>query len=194
MQVSVKVGADGDFGSAMLMMLRELEERSSIRLAKVERLLLAEVGTVEQMLSILIDGPVSVDVLRQEEDIGEGIIEREVNICSHSGEVLMHATSMIDVDALPESVLEDIRARRLGIGSIIAKHRLETFRRIVEVGCSYMADGSGHREEGGGGGGGGGGRTVTVHRVYSIIYNGRDAFTIREEFISDVIRRLASLS
>ncbi|MEM4321043.1 MAG: hypothetical protein QW475_04300, partial [Candidatus Nitrosocaldus sp.] len=74
-RVSVKV-SEGEFGSTMLRALRRLEERSEIKLSRVEKLLLAEVGTVEQLLSILIDEPVSVCVLEQEEDSKSNIIER----------------------------------------------------------------------------------------------------------------------
>ncbi len=175
--------SNGEFGTAMLKALRRLEEISGIRLSKVERLLLAEVGTVEQLLSILVDEPVSIKVLGQKEDSRHNIIERRVNILT-ANSILMDAESRIRVDVLPEAVIQDIRARRLGIGSIIVKHRLETFRRIVEIGCCYskVRDGSKDRD------------ASTVYRLYEIVYAGVDAFAIKEEFISDVIRRFASLA
>ncbi len=177
--------SNGEFGTAMLKALRRLEEISGIKLSKVERLLLAEVGTVEQLLSILVDKPVSIKVLGQKEDSRHNIIERRVNILTaNSNSILMDAESRIRVDVLPEAVIQDIRARRLGIGSIIVKHRLETFRRIVEIGCCYskVRDGSKDRD------------ASTVYRLYEIVYAGVDAFAIKEEFISDVIRRFASLA
>ncbi|MEM2922910.1 MAG: chorismate pyruvate-lyase family protein [Candidatus Nitrosocaldus sp.] len=182
-QVSVEVGKYEDFGSSMLSALKRLEDTACIKLLKVEKLLLAEVGTVEQLLSILIDAPVSVDVVKQEE-VGK-VIEREVNIRkAYSDEILLNAKSMIKIDALPEMVVEDIRAKRLGIGSIIAKNKLETFRRIVEVGCCYNSDEPRYSKERG---------ALTVYRFYNILYAGVEAFTIREEFRADVITRLASL-
>ncbi|MFN4337111.1 MAG: chorismate pyruvate-lyase family protein [Candidatus Nitrosocaldus sp.] len=182
-QVSVKV-SNGEFGTAMLTALRRLEDISGIKLSKVERLLLAEVGTVEQLLSILVDTPVSVKVLEQKEDSKHNIIERRVNILT-TDYILMDAESRIRMDVLPEAVVQDIRARRLGIGSIIVKHRLETFRRIVEIGCCYSSEqgyGRKYRD------------ASTIYRLYEIVYAGVDAFTIREEFSSDVIRRFASLT
>ncbi|MEM0446024.1 MAG: chorismate pyruvate-lyase family protein [Candidatus Nitrosocaldus sp.] len=184
-RVSVKV-SEGEFGSTMLRALRRLEERSEIKLSRVEKLLLAEVGTVEQLLSILIDEPVSVCVLKQEEDSKSNIIERRVNI-RNADSILMSAESRIRTDVLPEAVVDDIRARKLGIGSIILKHRLETFRRIVEIGCCYSSDESRYssskdRD------------ASTVYRLYSIVHAGVEAFMIREEFRSDAIRRLASLT
>lgn len=187
-QVSVEVGS-GDFGTSMLSALKKLEDVACIKLSRIDKLLLAEVGTVEQLLSILVDAPVSVDVVRQEE-VGK-VIEREVNIRkAYSDEILLDAKSIINVDVLPDGVVCDIRARRLGIGSVIMKHRLETFRRIVEIGCYYNNDESKYgkdedededKE-----------RVLRVYRLYSIFYVGTEAFRIREEFRSSVIRRLAS--
>ncbi|MEO9364720.1 MULTISPECIES: chorismate pyruvate-lyase family protein [Candidatus Nitrosocaldus] len=187
-QVSVEVGS-GDFGTSMLSALKKLEDAACIKLSRIEKLLLAEVGTVEQLLSILVDAPVSVDVVRQEE-VGK-VIEREVNIRkAYSDEILLDAKSIINVDVLPDGVVCDIRAKRLGIGSVIMKHRLETFRRIVEIGCYYSNDESKYdkgedededKE-----------RVLRVYRLYSIFYVGTEAFRIREEFRSSVIRRLAS--
>lgn len=183
-RVSVKV-SDGEFGTTMLTALRRLEERAGIRLSNVERLLLAEVGTVEQLLSILVDAPVSVDVLEQEEDGKGKMIRRKVNICiAGSKAVLMSAESRIRIDVLPEVVVQDVRAGRLGIGSIILRHKLETFRSIVEIGCCYDGDKPSYSKKDR--------EAVTVYRLYKIVYNGVEAFIIREEFISDVIRRLAS--
>lgn len=185
-QVSVEVGS-GDFGTSMLSALKKLEDAACIKLSRIERLLLAEVGTVEQLLSILVDAPVSVDVVRQEE-VGK-VIEREVNIRkAYSDEILLNAKSIINVDVLPDGVVCDIRAKRLGIGSVIMKHRIETFRRIVEIGCYYNNDepkyeGEDDDEEE---------RGLRVYRLYSILYDGTEAFRIKEEFRSSVIRRLAS--
>ncbi|MEM2090066.1 MAG: chorismate pyruvate-lyase family protein [Candidatus Nitrosocaldus sp.] len=180
-QVSVEVGS-GDFGTSMLSALKRLEDAAGIKLSRIEKLLLAEVGTVEQLLSILVNEPVVVDVLRQEE-VGN-VIEREVNIHkAYSDEVLLTAKSVINVDVLPDAVACDIRAKRLGLGSVIMKHKLETFRRVVEIGCYYNNDEPKYHNE----------RGLRIYRIYSIFYLGTEVFIIREEFRSSVVRRLASL-
>jgi len=161
--VSIRI----DSSDGILPLLRELETRACIRLSLAERVLLAEIGTVEQMLSIILDDTVTVKVIEQREY--NGIIERVVNLVSE--EPVMVAKSTIDTTLLPEQVVEDIRAKRLGLGSILSRHRLETYRSILELGYEGSAD--------------------TVYRVYGIIYKGVKAFTIREEILRGALYRLA---
>ena len=58
----------GDFGSLMSKKIAELEARSGVRLGLVQRILLAETGTVEQILSILTDSTIRVKVVEQKEN------------------------------------------------------------------------------------------------------------------------------
>jgi len=155
----MKVSVEGDFGREMLLQLKELEEKSCINLKRSHKILLAEIGTVEQVLSILIDSPVTVEVKKQV--VKDYRIEREV-VLRAKGDDLIHATTEIDVRAMPSGVVADIKEGRLGIGTILAKHKLETFRRIVEVGYDSTY-----------------GR---VYRIYEILYGAESKFRIREEF------------
>jgi len=162
--VSIRIDSGSD---GILPLLRELETKACIRLSLAERILLAEIGTVEQMLSIILDDTVTVKVIEQREC--NGIIERIVNLVSE--EPVIVAKSTIDTTVLPEQVVEDIRAKRLGLGSILNRHRLETYRNILELGYEGSVD--------------------TVYRVYGIIYKGVNAFTIREEILRGALYRLA---
>ena len=63
---------------------------------------------------------------------------------------------------MPNAVIADIKSGKLGIGTIISKYGLETFRRIVEVGYDP--------------------RKRTVYRIYEILYRAEPKFRIREEF------------
>lgn len=155
----MKVSIEGDFGREMLLQLQELEKQSGIKLKKSHKVLLAEIGTVEQVLSILLDSPVTVEVKRQV--VKDYKIEREV-VLRADNEDLIHATTEIDVRALPSGVVADVKEGKLGIGTIIAKHKLETFRRIVEVGYDSSSN--------------------VVYRVYEILYGAEPKFRIREEF------------
>lgn len=155
----MKVSIEGDFGREMLLQLQELEKQSGIKLKKSHKILLAEIGTVEQVLSILIDSPVTVEVKRQV--VKDYKIEREV-VLRANNEDLIRATTEIDVRAMPSGVVADVKEGKLGIGTIIAKHKLETFRRIVEVGYDS--------------------HTNIVYRVYEILYGAEPKFRIREEF------------
>jgi len=155
----MKVSIEGDFGREMLLQLQELEKRSGIKLRKSHKILLAEIGTVEQVLSILLNSPVTVEVKKQ--IVKDYKIEREV-VLRANNEDLIHATTEIDVRAMPSGVVADVKEGKLGIGTIIAKHKLETFRRIVEVGYDSSSN--------------------IVYRVYEILYGAEPKFRIREEF------------
>jgi chorismate-pyruvate lyase len=161
MKVSI---AEGDFGREMLLRLQELEKESNIKLKKSQKILLAEIGTVEQVLSILIDSAVDVEVKKQV--VNNYKIEREV-VLRAKDQDLVHAVTEIDVRAMPSGVVADIKEGKLGIGTIIAKHKLETFRRIVEVGYDSTRN--------------------IVYRVYEILYGAEPKFKIREEFNIDKI-------
>lgn len=155
----MKVSVEGDFGREMLLQLQELEKRSNIKLKKSHKILLSEIGTVEQVLSILLDSPVTVEVKKQV--VNNYKIEREV-VLRAKGNDLIHAITEIDVRAMPSGVVADIKEGKLGIGTIITKHQLETFRRIVEVGYDTTRN--------------------VVYRVYEILYGAEPKFRIREEF------------
>lgn len=155
----MKVSIEGDFGREMLLQLQELEKRSNIKFKKSHKILLSEIGTVEQVLSVLLDSPVTVEVKKQV--VNNYKIEREV-VLRVKGYDLIHATTEIDVRAMPSGVVADIKEGKLGIGTIITKHKLETFRRIVEVGYDTTRN--------------------VVYRVYEILYGAEPKFRIREEF------------
>jgi chorismate-pyruvate lyase len=163
--VSIKIDSGSD---GILPLLRELEAKACIRLSLAEKILLAEIGTVEQMLSIILDDNVTVKVIEQREY--NGTMERVVNLVGE--EPIIVAKSTIDTTVLPEQVVEDIRAKRLGLGSILGRHRLETYRSILELGYE--------------------GSTDTIYRVYDIIYKGVKAFTIREEILRSALSRKTS--
>ena len=62
-----------DFGSHMLQKISELEKKSNLKLPVTKKILLAETGTIEQILSILTNSETVVNVLKQTED-GELIL------------------------------------------------------------------------------------------------------------------------
>ena len=85
--VSVKVE---DFGNHMLQKISELENNSNITVNLFEKVLLAETGTIEQVLSILTNSEITVKILKQKESTE--LIEREVNIINKkTGHKLVYA-------------------------------------------------------------------------------------------------------
>ena len=94
--------------------------------------MLAETGTVEQVLSILTGSAVRVNVIEQRESAKT--ISRKSIIVNDTDKVLIRAHSKVFVHNLPEKIVRQIRHKQLGIGTIIASSCLETFRKIIEVG------------------------------------------------------------
>ncbi|MFL6403687.1 MAG: hypothetical protein ACJ71M_09450, partial [Nitrososphaeraceae archaeon] len=56
-----------DFGIYMLQRISDLENTSHIKLSLFEKILLAETGTVEQVLTILTNSEVAIKILKQKE-------------------------------------------------------------------------------------------------------------------------------
>jgi chorismate-pyruvate lyase len=150
-----------DFGSYMLQNIFELERRSGIKLGLAQKTLLAETGTIEQVLSILTGSAVRVNIVEQREN--KKTIYRESVILNNVDRVLIRAHSKIFVCNLPQKIARQIRQKQLGIGTIIANSRLETFRKIIEVGYDPM--------------------NRSVFRRYQIVYRKKVAFEIREQLV-----------
>ncbi len=150
-----------DFGSLMLEKIAELEAESGPRLGLAQKILLAETGTVEQVLSILTGSAVRVMVEEQKEN--KSTITRQALIMNDAGKVLIRARSKIFVRNLPTKLASQIRRQASGIGTIIARSGLETFRKIVQVGYDPTSK--------------------SAFRQYQIIVRKKVAFEITEELV-----------
>jgi chorismate-pyruvate lyase len=154
-----------DFGSHMLQKISELEKKSDLKLHITKRILLAETGTVEQILSILTNSETGVSILKQTED--RELIIRDVCIVSKKdGEILVNARSRFFLANLPRDIINQVRRKNLGIGNIIIGHELETFRKIIKIGYNSKSD--------------------SIFRVYHIIHRGKVAIQITEYFTSSI--------
>lgn len=122
----------GDFGSMMLQKIAELESRTGIQLGLAQKILLAETGTVEQVLSILASSAIKVRVVEQKEN--DKTITRQSLIIDSAGKTLIRAQSKVFVRNLPVRVVSKIRRQESGIGTIIKDSGLETYRKILEIG------------------------------------------------------------
>jgi chorismate-pyruvate lyase len=151
----------GDFGSLMLRKIAELEDRSGIKLGLAQKILLAETGTVEQVLSMLTGSAIRVRVLEQKEN--KKTITRQSIITNNEGKALIRAQSKIFKRNLPAKVVSQIKRKESGIGTIVAGARLETFRKIVEVGYDPASR--------------------SVFRKYQIVHRKKVAFEITEELV-----------
>lgn len=151
----------GDFGNVMLQKIAELEDKFGIKLSLALKILLAETGTVEQVLSILSGSAIRVKVVEQKES-AKGITRQSL-ITNDSGRVLIRARSKVFTRSLPARVVSQIKRKESGIGTIIATSGLETFRKIVQVGYDPASK--------------------SVFRKYQIIYRKKVAFEITEELV-----------
>jgi chorismate-pyruvate lyase len=151
----------GDLGSLMLQNISELERRSGIKLGLAQKTLLAETGTIEQVLSILTGTPVRVNILKQRET--KRMVFRDSVLVNDADEVLIRAHSKIFLYNVPRKIACQIRQKQLGIGTIIANSHLETFRKIIEVGYDPV--------------------NRWVFRRYRIIYRKKAGFEITEELV-----------
>lgn len=149
----------GDFGSAVLKKISALEGAGA-RLSLERKILLAETGTVEQVLSIIAGSAVKVRVTKQVE--ARGVITREAVIAASTGRSLIRARSRVFCKNLPDSIVRQVRQKKAGIGTIIFSSRLETFRKIVRLGLN---------------------RDGSPYRVYRILHAGKVAFEIREDIM-----------
>jgi chorismate-pyruvate lyase len=152
---------EDDFGSLMLDKVAELEAKSGAQLGLAQKILLAETGTVEQVLSILTGSAVRVKVEEQKEN--KKTITRQALIMNNAGKVLIRARSKIFVRNLPAKLASQIRLQESGIGTIIARSGLETFRKIVQVGYDP--------------------KSKSAFRKYQIIVRKKVAFEITEELV-----------
>jgi chorismate-pyruvate lyase len=154
-----------DFGSHMLQKISELENKSNIKLPVTKKILLAETGTVEQILSILTNSETIVNVRKQTEDLE--LILRDVIITNKkTGETLANARSRFFLANIPGDIINQIKRKNIGIGNIIIEHELETFRKIIKIGFNSKSN--------------------SIFRVYQIIHHGKVAIEIKECFTSNI--------
>lgn len=119
--------------STILKDILKLEKMSNIKLNSFEKILLINTGTTEQMLQVLFNSLTKVLILQQTEK--NDIITRKINIISNDGKkILVSASSIIYVKNLPNKIIDEIRKGEKGIGMILLENKLETYKRIIEIG------------------------------------------------------------
>jgi hypothetical protein len=114
--------------------ISKLEQACNIKFNIYEKVLLVNNGTTEQILQVLLNTPTKIKVIRQNES--KFIMRRESNIISNDKikKVLSSAISRIYVKRIPLEIINEIRLGRNGIGMIMMKYQLETFKKILKIG------------------------------------------------------------
>ena len=119
--------------STILNDILKLEKRSSIKLNSFEKILLMNNGTTELFLQILSNSLTKLVIIQQIEK--NNIITRKINIITKDrGKILAEAKSTIYLKNLPNKIKYEIRRGEKGIGIIILENKLETYKRIIEIG------------------------------------------------------------
>ena len=119
--------------STILNDILKLEKRSSIKLNYFEKILLMNNGTTELFVQILSNSLTKIVIIQQIEK--NNIITRKINIITKDrGKILVEAKSIIYLKNLPNKIKYEIRKGEKGIGMIILENKLETYKRITEIG------------------------------------------------------------
>lgn len=119
--------------STILNDILKLEKACSMKLNSFEKILLMNTGTTEQFLQILSNSLTKIVIMQQAEK--NNIITRKINIISKDREqILASASSTIYLKNLPNKFIYEIRKGEKGIGMIILENKLETYKRITEIG------------------------------------------------------------
>jgi beta-ribofuranosylaminobenzene 5'-phosphate synthase len=126
--------------------IRELE-REAGRLSRVQKILLGTDGSITRILEVITGGQVRITTLFQEViPAGKGVAEdlriREGDPVNHrvvrieetgKGSALIHAVSDAPMDRLPPAFREDLMRADIPIGKILARHRVEARREILDA-------------------------------------------------------------
>lgn len=118
--------------STILKDILKLEKLGNIKLNPSEKLLLINTGTTEQMLQVFSNALTKILILKQTEK--NNTILRTVNIISDDQNVLVSASSIIYLKNLPDKIIFELRKGKKGIGMILLENKIETYKRITEIG------------------------------------------------------------
>jgi chorismate-pyruvate lyase len=119
-------------------------------LSTLQRVLVTYDGTMTRLLEAFAAEPVDVLKLRQSYetptvrevaalDVGveTPILHREVVLQGVvTGRALLHARAVLVAERLPPSMIRALEITQEPIGNLLAAHRTETFREILEVGAT----------------------------------------------------------
>jgi chorismate-pyruvate lyase len=119
--------------STILKDILKLEELSNIKLNSFEKILLINTGTTEQILQVLSNSLTKISILQQFEK--NNTITRKIKIISNDRKkILVFANSIIYLKNLPNKIIREIRKGEKGIGMILLENKVETYKKILEIG------------------------------------------------------------
>lgn len=153
-------------------------------LSPVQRSVLGSDGSFTLLLTALLGHDVKVALIEQRVDrmprfgeaiqlqAGARILNRNVRLYVEPNRNVVFASSVIALDRIAAPVISDLLAGKETIGRILRKHRLETFRELVDWGSAPTPDeASGYFPE-----------TEMMYRSYRIIADHEPVMIVTEFF------------
>jgi chorismate-pyruvate lyase len=153
-------------------------------LTPVQRSVLGSDGSFTLLLTALLGHEVNVALIEQRIDrmphygeaiqlpTGARILNRNVRLYVERDRNIVFASSVIALDRIPGPLANDLLAGQETIGRILRKHRLETFRELVDWGSAPTPEeAAGHFPD-----------AEMMYRSYRIISNGMPVMIVTEFF------------
>lgn len=153
-------------------------------LSPVQRSVLGSDGSFTLLLTALLGHEVNVALIEQSIELmphygeaiqlraGARILNRNVRLYVERDRNIVFASSVIALDRIPAALADDLLAGEETIGRIVRKHRLETFRELVDWGSAPTpAEATAHFPN-----------TEMMYRSYRIISNGEPVMIVTEFF------------
>ena len=153
-------------------------------LTPVQRAVLGSDGSFTLLLTALLGQEVKVALIEQSVDrmprYGEAIqlqkgarvLNRNVRLYVEPEQNVVFASSVIAIDRIAAPLATDLLAGKETIGRILRKHRLETFRELVDWGTAPTPDDAGGHFP----------ATEMMYRSYRIISGGKPVMIVTEFF------------
>lgn len=143
--------------------ISKLEDMCKIKFNILEKILLVNNGTTEQILRVLLNTSTKLKIIRQNES--KNILRRESQIITSDGRnnVLILANSKIYLKRIPTKIIAELRLGHEGIGMIIIKHKIETYKKIIKIGYNLEKN--------------------SIFRIYRVSYKNKNICEINEKFV-----------
>lgn len=140
-----------------------LEDMCKTKFNIFEKLLLVNNGTTEQILRVLLNTSTKLKIIRQKES--KNILRRESHIITsdRTKMVLILAKSKIYITRIPPEMINELRLGQDGIGMIIIKHKIETYKKIIKIGYNLEKN--------------------SIFRTYKLFYKYQNICEINEKFM-----------
>ena len=114
--------------------IAKLEKMCKIKFNNFQKILLVHNGTTELILRVLLNKSIKINIISQKES--KDILTRESQIVTHQLKptVLIQAHSKVYLNRIPSEIIDKLRLGHEGIGMILLKHRIETYKKITKIG------------------------------------------------------------